>query len=180
VELCYEGLGLADWREVIDAFAKPEPCRPFDMSGTTEERREMIVADVLRLDAHELRDYAGERVRLNPISLAKKLGKYANHGAYVRWIKESLRSPLEVWRHHDPRAPKQYRDHYFAAYVGPSGATSHLVVSLTKGFIINAFRLDSVSNAQDKRFGDLLHVGYDPVYPPLPKAKGAPFPTAPF
>lgn len=140
----------------------------------------MLVAGVLRRDARELRDYVGEPVRFNLASLASKLAKYANHAAYVAWIKETLRSPLEVWRHRDPHGPKQYRDHCFAAYLGPSGATSHLVISLARGFIINAFRLDSVSNVQEKRFGELFHVGYDPVYPPLPIAKGAPFPEAPF
>lgn len=180
IEFCREGLGLADWHEVVNAFARPEPCRPFGLSGTTEEQREEIVAEALRRDARELRDYAGARVRFNPASLAKKLGRYANHAAYVGWIKETLRFPLEVWRHHDPVGPKQIRDHYLSAYLGPNGATSHIVIALTKGFIINAFRLDSVGNAEAKRFGDLLHVGYDPVSPPLPKAKGAPFPEAPF
>lgn len=29
VDFAYEGLGMADWRDIVNAYAKPEPCRPF-------------------------------------------------------------------------------------------------------------------------------------------------------
>jgi len=104
----YLGLDMGDWREVVNAYAKSEPCRPFVLRGTTEAQRIALVAKTLRLDSVRERtivDYAGAAVRLQAASLPPKLGRYANHAAYAGWIESTLRDPLEVWRHRDPRKP---------------------------------------------------------------------------
>ena len=185
MELCYRGLGIADWREVVSAYATLEPSRPINLRGKSQQERQDIVAGLLRMagPSHRsfMRDYNGERIHYD-YSLAVKLGRFANHAAYAAWIGPTLRAPLEVWRHCDPRNPNSsLRRYYLAAYFGPDGVTSHqLIVAVRDRVLFNAYRLDGIGNANEARFGDFLHVGYDPIYPPLPTLKGAPFPDAPF
>lgn len=178
----YLGLGMDDWQDVVNSFARPNPTSPIVVRGTTGIQREAIVEGALGLTGRAsrvFRNYEGLAVRTGR-GFVKKLADKANHAAYAAWIEHTIRHPLEVWRHPDPRtndpAP---RDHYFAAYVGPRGATSHLVIAVVAGIVFNAFRLDGIGTVNEKRFGDLLYVGYTPLHPPLPMAKGAPFPVAP-
>lgn len=147
--------------------------------------RELLVARTLGLDVRAERtlvDYTGRAVRLKASQLPRKLGKFANHTAYAGWIEPTLRSPLEVWQHADPRKPgSSVRRYYLAAYLSPAGATSHLLIAAVAGGVLfNCYRLDGANIADESRFGDLLHLGYAPIYPPLPSLKGAPFPVAPF
>jgi len=174
---------MADWRDVVDAFAIPEPCRPFTVRELTPTDTVARVERALGLAAvaagNVLRDFEGRSFRVRR-PFVEKLARYANHAAYAGWIATTMQQPLEVWEHPDPRsADRRPRRHYFAAYVGPSGATTHLVVAAIGDVLLNSFRIDNVTAANEKRFGRLLYVGYEPVYPPLPKAKGAPFPVAP-
>jgi len=179
----YRGLGMADWRDVVDAFAIPEPCRPFPTRGLTPTDKVARVERALGLTmvaaSSSVTDFEGRSFRVRA-PFVEKLARYANHAAYAGWIATTMQQPLEVWEHADPRADDHRpRRHYFAAYVGPSGATTHLVVAAVGDVLLNRFRIENVSTANEKRFGRLLYVGYAPVYPPLPKAKGAPFPVAP-
>jgi hypothetical protein len=185
LEFHFDGLGLAKWRDVIDAHAGPEPCRPGMTRGLDQPAREAMVAQVLGLDRVPTRtifDYSGGAVYLRRYPLVGKLGRYANHAAYAGWIEQTLRAPLEVWRHVDPRRPNGgLRSYYLAAYLGPDGATSHLLIcAVANRALINCFRLDGSGNADENRFGQMMHIGYEPIFPPLPLAKGAPFPAAPF
>jgi hypothetical protein len=184
-EFTYEGLGQAKWREVIDAHAGPEPCRPGMTRGLDRPGREAMVARLLGLDRVAARttvDFRGDGVILRRDPLVGKLGQYANHAAYAGWIEQTLRRPLEVWRHVDPRRPQRgMRSHYLAAYLGPDGVTSHLLIcAVANRVLFNCFRLDGTGNADENRFGHMVHIGYKPIFPPLPLAKGAPFPAAPF
>ena len=179
----YRGLGMADWRDVVDAFAIPEPCRPLTIRELTPTNKVEQVTDALGLTAVAtdtlIHDFEGRSFRVRR-PFVEKLSRFANHAAYAGWIASTMQQPLEVWEHADPRsADPRARRHYFAAYVGPSGATTHLVVAAIGEVLLNGFRIDNVATANEKRFGTLLYVGYEPVYPPLPKAKGAPFPVAP-
>jgi len=172
---------MANWRDVINAYAVPEPCRPFTTRGMTAVQLTARVSTELGLDfgTRYVPDFEGRTFRLSQ-GLVKKLAKYANHAAYAGWVESTLLRPLEVWVRPDPHSnDMQPRRHYFGAYVGPGGVTSHLVVAAFGSVVINGFRLDNVSTADSKRFGELLHLGYSPVEPPLPMAKGAPFPMAP-
>lgn len=176
---------MGDWAEVIDAYAVVEPSRPIVVRGLSSAEREQLVTTTLGLDAAStryVRDFRNRSVRLRAPSLPAKLASYANHAAYVGWIVPTLQRPLEVWRHPDPRNPHSgVRDYYLAGYLGPAGSTSHLLILAVAGdVLINCFRLDNRVNANNERFGDLMHVGYAPPQPPLPMMKGAPFPVAPF
>jgi len=174
---------MADWRDVVDAFATDEPCRPFTIRGMTSVEILTRVAINLGLatgaPVRYMTDFEGRPFRVTR-SLVKKLGQYANHAAYAGWIETTIQRPLEVWQHADPNSSDaRPRRHYLAAYVGPSGATTHLVVAAVGNVLINGFSVENTSTANHKRFGTLLQVGYAPWYPPLPIAKGAPFPVAP-
>ena len=181
VDFDYEGLGLAEWHDVVNAFAVSEPCRPFTIRGMNSDQIMARVAHELGVTAASryLPDFEGRTFRASN-GLVKKLSQYANHAAYAGWIEAAIREPLEVWEHADPKTPDlRPRRHYFAAYLGPSGATTHLVVAAFENVLINGFSVENAATANHKRFGKLLHIGYNPIYPPLPIAKGAPFPVAP-
>lgn len=68
------------------------------------------------------------------------------------------------------------RVHYFGGYLGPSGATTHLVIAAALDRrgpkLINGFSITAFSTADAKRYGRLDHIGYDPYATPR-KAKGA-------
>jgi hypothetical protein len=173
---------MANWRDVINAYAAAEPSRPFSTRGMDLAEKIARVDALLKLSSGNGRyigDFEGRQFRIS-LAFVRKLAKYANHAAYAGWIATTILSPLEVWEHPDPGSSDvRPRRHYFGAYVGASGATSHLVVAAFGKALINSFRLDNVTAADHKRFGDCLFVGYSPVLQPFPIAKGAPFPMAP-
>jgi hypothetical protein len=110
----------------------------------------------------------------------KKLGRYANHAAYSAWFERTIAEPLEAWIHADTGPfssnASESRVHYFGAYLGPSGGTTHLVIAAAldpRGpKLINGFSITAFSTADAKRYGRLDHIGYDPYATPR-KAKGA-------
>ncbi len=95
----WAGLGLADWDEVINAFARPEPCRPGVTRDLTSAQRGALVSAALGLPENGqivLKNHAGLGIRLRGSQLIPKLARAANHAAYAGWIRETLRYPLEV------------------------------------------------------------------------------------
>jgi hypothetical protein len=174
---------MAEWHEVVNAYAANEPSRPFSVRGMTAAQKQVLVARELGLgpegQTRFILDFEGRSFRAS-WGLVTKLAQYANHAAYSGWIEQSVKAPLEVWEHTNPRStdvrPRRY---YFAAYIGPSGATTHLVIAAFGNVLLNGFRIENASTADNDRFGKLLYVGYNPIYSPLPMAKGAPFPVAP-
>jgi hypothetical protein len=182
LEYTWESIGLPKWSEVVDAHAEREPSRPIPQRGKIESQRRIEVADALGLTGSSYRffaDYAGRRVFAPHTLLVKKLARYANHAAYAAWFERTLSAPLEAWIHADggpfSSDKTEQRIHYFAAYLGPHGGTTHMVVAAAldpRGpKLINGFSVTSHATADHKRFGLLDYIGYDPSTTPR-KAKG--------
>jgi hypothetical protein len=173
---------MPNWVEVVDAHAVAEPMRPFSVRGLDSAARLKLIDQTFAFNAQGycfLADYDNRRIFVSRAIMHRKLD-VANHVAYAAWIPTTLQSPLEVWEHPDlgptSRNSAEPRLHYFSAYVGPDGATSHLVLAVAvdpRGpRLINSFSLTSLANADNKRYGKLRFVGYDPHSTPR-MAKGA-------
>lgn len=135
-EYTWESIGLPQWSDVVDAHGCPEPSRPVTQRDKTESQRRAEVATTLELTGKAYRffsDYAGRRIFAPATLLVNKLARYANHAAYAAWIVDTLRAPLEAWRHPDvgPFSSNTAEDrlHYFGAYIGPDGGTTHMVIA---------------------------------------------------
>jgi hypothetical protein len=160
-----------------------EPSRPIVQRGKTESHRRIEVAQSLGFEGRSYRfftDYAGRKLFAPQALLVNKLSRYANHAAYVEWFEQTISTPLEAWLHADtgPHSgnKSELRVHYFGAYIGRSGATTHLVIAAAldpRGpKLINGFSVTAFSTADGKRYGTLDHIAYDPYSTPR-KAKGA-------
>lgn len=159
------------------------PSRPTEQRGKTHNQIRFEVAAAIGVQNRgnrHFRDYAGRSVLVPARLLINHLSQKANHAAYASWVQPTLESPLEVWIHadtgHYSSNRRELRLHYFGAYIGPVGGTSHMVVAVAldpKGpKLINAFSLTRFATADKKRFGTLDHISYDPHSTPR-KAKGA-------
>jgi len=131
---------MADLRDIVNAYAKPEPCRPFTVRVLSHGQ--ILVRVALELGvrvngSRYLTDLKGFDCRVTP-GFVRKLATYANHSAYAGWIAATIADPLEVWEHPDPRsADPSPRRHYLGAYVGPTGTTTHLVIAVSGNRLIN-------------------------------------------
>lgn len=183
LEYTWESIGLPEWRDVVDSHALNEPSRPVTQRNKTPLQRRGEVESALGLGGKPFRffyDYAGRRLFAPAGLLVKKISRYANHAAYAAWIEHTLRNPLEAWIHADQGRfssdPNELRLHYFAAYVGVDGSTTHLVLAAAfepRGpKLLNAFGVTALSTADQKRFGVMDYIGYDPNVTAR-KAKGA-------
>jgi hypothetical protein len=175
-EYTWETIGLPRWADVVDAHGRPEPSRPVAQRDKTKSQRRAEVAAILGLAGKPYRffsDYAGRRIFAPTTLLVNKLAKYANHAAYAAWIEHTLDDPLEAWLHPDIGPPSsnasEERLHYFGAYLGPDGGTTHMVIAAAldpKGpKLINAFSVTAFSTADAKRYGQLDYLSYDPSRP---------------
>lgn len=181
-EYTWESVDLPKWSDVVDLHGVPEPSRPVTQRGKTESQRRTEIAATLGLTGKTYRffyDYAGRRIFGPATLLVHKLASYANHAAYAAWIEQTMRAPLEAWIHpdHGPLSSNKAepRLHYFGAYIGPDGGTTHLVVAAAfdpKGpKLINSFSVTAHSTADAKRYGALDYMAYDPYTTPR-TAKG--------
>lgn len=173
VQFTWDGLGLPHWDDVVRTHARVEPCRPLALRALSRTDKESAVLAALGLSPavrfREVLDVFGRQVFLTIGIASNKIATNANHASYAGWIEDTLRHPLEVWRRADdgptlrPEYAGQIRDHFFGAYAGPGGVTSFMLVAVTaSGKFINAFTLTSTQNANNKRYGDLVQIGYDP------------------
>jgi Barnase-EndoU-ColicinE5/D-RelE like nuclease len=139
---------------VSHKHARPRPCAPVSVPATANKRRQ-IVASVLGISTGQKQvaftDYAGRTITQNAEWICNKMSKDKSHTAYVGWIAETLRNPIEVWDRVDNGVAKL---HYFSAYTSGSGVVSYMAVAVTaKGILVTAFQKDSASTIDGKRNG---------------------------
>jgi phage-Barnase-EndoU-ColicinE5/D-RelE like nuclease2 len=97
-------------------------------------------------------DYAGRTISQDAARLCSKMAKDEGHTAYVGWIAETLRNPIEVWDRIDNGVAKL---HYYSAYRAPgTGVVSYMAVATTaSGVLVTAFHKNSARAIDGKRNG---------------------------
>lgn len=166
-------LGLHPWRQIAERYGGERPSRlKRAIASVDESERYAWMKGVVGLNhgtatGMQVVDFRSRRITLSH-RIIDHIRTKPIRTPYLAWAPATLRSPLEVWRHHrNGENGLEPRLYYLFAATKPELHSVVVIVSEPDLVAFNVIPLKP-KDAKPFRVGELTYVGYDAPYERCP------------